>query len=60
VGEASANRGTPTDEAAVCRPISKAVTLYNATNTIKAHNTGKAAGYIESRVNERVREQGNA
>jgi len=40
--------------------ISKAVTLYNATNAIKAHNAGKAAGYIEGRVNERVREQGKA
>jgi len=52
--------GKPIDKAAVSRLISKAVTLYNATNTIKAHNTGKAAGYIEGRVNERVREQGKA
>ena len=42
------------------RLISEAVTLYNATYTITAHNTGKAAGYIEGRVNEVIREQGKA
>ena len=52
--------GKPIDKAAVSRLISIAVTLYNATNTIKAHNTGKAAGYLEGRVNQRVREQDKA
>ena len=42
------------------RLISEAVTLYNATYTITAHSTGKAAGYIEGRVNEVIREQGKA
>ena len=52
--------GKPIDRAAVSRLISKAVTLYSATNAFKAHNTAKAAGYIEGRVNELVREQGKA
>jgi len=52
--------GTPIDKAAVSRLISKAVTLYSATTNIKAHNTGKAAGYIERRVNKPVHEQGKA
>jgi len=53
-------KGKPIHRAAASRLISKAVTLYSATNTIKAHDTARAAGYIEGRVNELVREQGKS
>jgi len=52
--------GKPMDKAAVSRLISKAVALYNATNTIKMHNTGKAVDYVDGRVKKRVGEQGKA
>jgi len=48
------------DKAALSRFISKAVALYNITNTIKMHNTGRAADYVEGRVKKRVGEQGKA
>lgn len=49
--------GKPIDKAAVTRIITKAVTLYNATNTIRQHNTGRSADYVEEKVNERVTAQ---
>jgi len=52
--------GKPMDKAAVSHLITKAVALYNVTNTIKMHNTGTAADYVEGRVKKRVGEQGEA
>jgi len=52
--------GKPMGKAAVSRLITKAVALFNVTNTIKMHNTGRAADYVEGRVKKRVGEQGKA
>lgn len=46
--------GKPIENAAVSRLIKMAVTLYHATNTIRRHNTGRSADYVEDKIKERL------
>eukprot|EP00170_Pyropia_yezoensis_P005687 contig_23092_g5704 len=52
--------GKVIDKAAVSRLITKAVTLYNATNSIKAHAMGRSAFYVDKLVKKRITEQGKS
>lgn len=49
--------GKPIDMAAMTRTIMIAVTLYNAANAIRQHNTARSADYVAEKVRERVRGQ---
>ncbi|KAK1864936.1 hypothetical protein I4F81_007472 [Pyropia yezoensis] len=52
--------GKVIDKAAVSRLITKAVTLYNATDSIKSHATGRSADYVDKLVKKRIAEQGKS